>query len=470
MLRIISRFLWIPLVIYLLVLIGLGHYYRPQSDDLGWFYIVQQLGTKGTLQWLWQTNGGRFFSHLLIIGAVKTGWPITIPWLIPAITLLCQWIASFCFLRAINIYFPKCYHTQHPIFYSLVLTLVPMILVPQLSTALYWYTGAALYQWAYILTIFLFTAFIEWLYHKQLRWLIITVLLLICTGNTNELSSLFINLGFILVCGLLYRKNAIPLRILFLLSGVALVSLTINLSAPGLYLRNETMAANKTMYIAPLSWGFWLLAASWQILSLPISWILAAEVSTSITPTIKRKNWWLFFGVLATSLLLVLYGTGGSLALRTFNALTVFLFILLMAGLAGQATHQWEWIQPYKKWLFTMAVLASPLSYQIFQTWLSAPYFAIAYNNQRQAISHSGTDAPRLVSIQTVMDSLVDRDHGRQFIRQRAKQMPALLWFNDPSNEKNTVLQMLRLGDKDSLYWGNQKIFNDHYSFPVSGH
>jgi hypothetical protein len=167
LLRIFSRFLWIPLVIYLLVLIGLGQYSRPQSDDLGWFYIVQQLGTKGTLQWLWQTNGGRFFSHLLIIGAVKSGLPITIPWLIPAITLLSQWIASFCFLRTVSVYLPKNFLAQHMLFYSLVLTLIPLILVPQISTALYWYTGTALHQWAYILAIFLFTAFIQWLQHKQ---------------------------------------------------------------------------------------------------------------------------------------------------------------------------------------------------------------------------------------------------------------------------------------------------------------
>jgi hypothetical protein len=292
---------------------------------------------------------------------------------------------------------------------------------------------------------------------------------LICTSNTNELSSLFINLGFIAVCGVLFRKKAITFTTLLLLSGIALVALVINFSSPGLYLRKETMAANKSMLAAPFSWGFWLLAACWQILSLPISWVLAVDFSTSITSTIKRKNWWLFFGILATSFLLILFGTGGSLALGTFNALTVFMFMLAMAGLAGHAGGRWEWFQSYRRWLYTLAVLASPLSYQIAQTSLSAPYFADAYNYQRNVISDPGTAVPRLASIQTVMDSLVDREQSRQLIRQKAKQMPILLWFNEPGNEKNTILQMLRIKGKDSLYWGDKKILNDHFRSRVLG-
>jgi hypothetical protein len=453
-------------VIYLLILIVLGHYYRPQSDDLGWFYIVQQLGVKGTLQYLWQTNGGRFFSHLFIIGAVKSGWPISIPWLIPAITISCQWMASFTFLRAVRNHLPDHFLPPHLFFHSLVLTLLPLVLIPQPATALYWYTGAALYQWSYILALFLLTMFLQWLSHKQPIWLGLTVLLLFCTGNTNELSSLFTNLSFIGICFLLYTKKAIPRRVLILLSATAVIALAVNFSAPGLYIRKEIMTANKTFLSAPLSWIFWIMAAAWQIISLPISWVLAADLYHFGKFSIHRKQWWLFAGLLSAALLLLLYGTGGSLAFRTLNTLTVLLFILAMAGIAGRHPQSGYLPDRYRHWIYVLAILASPLTYQMMQTSLSAPHFSSAYDQQLRLIADTALAAPRLDPIQHTMDSLAAQKHHRQLIRQKAKQLPTLLWFNEPGNEKNTLLQMIRIKGKDSVIWGEKHILNDHYSFP----
>lgn len=453
-------------MIYLLILIALGYYSRAQSDDLGWFYIVQQLGAKGTLQWLWQTNGGRFFSHLLIVGAAKSGWPVAIPWIIPAITLTVQWLASFIFLRTIRTDLTGHLIIKNVFFYSLLLTLLPLVVMPELSTALYWYTGAALYQWPYILTLFLLSAFLKWLRHKQIIWLWLTILILFCTGNTNEFSALFINLSFITICLILFQVKAITGRILFLFAAAALIALLINFSAPGLYVRKDIMTANKPLLSTPANWVFWMSVSAWQVIRLPISWVLAADLYTSGKFRVKRKSWWIFVGLLAISLLVLLYGTGGSVALRTLNALTIAVFILVMAGIAGSKVNQWKIPEHTRKWIYTLAIIGSPLSYQMVQTGLSAPLFAHAYDQQLLVIADPDIAFPRVKPIQFTMDRKADQRYKRQLIRQKASQLPTLLWFNEPNNEKNTLLQMIRIHGKDSLIWGEKHILNDHYAFP----
>jgi hypothetical protein len=62
------------------------------------FLCCSKLGVQGGLDWLWHTNGGRIFSHLLILGVAKSGWPISLPWLVPAITIVAQWLASISLL------------------------------------------------------------------------------------------------------------------------------------------------------------------------------------------------------------------------------------------------------------------------------------------------------------------------------------------------------------------------------------
>jgi hypothetical protein len=464
-LRNLSRFLWIPLVIYLLTLIWLGRFSRPQVDDLGWFYVVQKLGVKDGLHWLWLTNGGRLFSHLLILGAAKTGWPITIPWLMPAITLICQWIASLSLLSAAKTFLPNNVIANHIFFYSLLLTIAPLAIVPQPSTAIYWYSGAALYQWAYITALFLISFFLRWIASKNPIWLFFTAVFLFCAGNTNELSSLFINISFIVLCYLLHKRKKIQGGAMIFLLIVAFLALVLNFTAPGVYERKALMSEGKNLLTTPAAWVFWMITAFWHILCLPLTWVLAAELSALKYNNALTKKWWIFFSILSVTVLLILHGTGGSLALRTLNALTVILFIVLMMGIISSCILPAGITAANRKWLYTLAIFATPLTYQMIQTAVSGPGFAKAYDAQWQAIQDPSQKVPVISTLEYTMDSLAKRTSNRKLLQTTASTMPSLLWFDQARNERTTLQYMLRLTGKEYVVWGQDSIFNDHYTF-----
>lgn len=465
--RNLSRFLWIPLAFYLITLMFLGYFNRPQSDDLGWFYAVGKLGGGGTLNWLWQTNGGRLFSNALIIGFTKTGWPLTHPWIIPSLSLTFLWLTNLYFVCSAKSLFQEKF-TEKPdcLFYSLAFTLFPITIFPEPFTAIYWYTGVTVYLWPYMATLILLASGMQYIKHKHVVYLIIMAIMLVCTGSTNELTSIIVNTCSIFGLFQLKKKQFITGKPFIMLSGIALLAMVINLSAPGLWIRESSMQQNLFFLTLPAAWIVWLGISLWHILTVPLSWIFITELSTTSNFYPAKQVRYFLIAIPLLVLGIILFGTGGSLPLRTANIFNIFLFVGLALACQGIVPANWINFRSYRKLIIVIAFFSSPLTYKLLQTVVSAPTFSKAYDLQWEKINKLESNAIQVLSLEKITDSLTSQKPNRQLIKKLVRQKPELLWYGDSNNEETTLLYMLRLSGKDSIIWNGKTIINDHYHFP----
>ena len=300
---------------------------------------------------------------------------------------------------------------------------------------------------------------------KNTVWLISTALLLFCTGNTNELSSLFINISFVVACYILYTRKRIQRSVLIFLSIAAFWALLLNFSAPGIFERKAMMSEGKNLLTTPVSWVFLMINACWYLICIPLTWILAAEYSALKSITHLSKRWGIFFCVLCLTLLLILHGTGGSLAFRTLNVLVIFLLAVLLAGILNRNIVSISFGMINRKGLYTLAVIAYPLTYHMIQAAVAGPGFAKAYDAQWNAVQDPTQRLPEVLTLSHTMDSIAKSGSSRKLLQATASKMPSLLWFEEAKNERSTLKYMIRLSRKESVRWGNVYLFNDHHSF-----
>jgi len=487
-------FFWGLTIIIIASLLLFGFWSHPLADDYILSYHLKQSGFWGLQKWIYNNNTGRYTSSFLGAAFAYKGFLYNY-YFVPLIVLLCASLWSFYWISTCISKITNCTSRKNVGVISIVAWLTYIIILPEKSTAFYWFSAAITYTTGTILFILYLSNWITLLSNnvhgikRALNQATTPILLFLIIG-TNELMALITMLGTIMLFAFLRpdlrSKHKITIVTTCLTGTTGLLLLFLS---PGIHQRvNGDLFSN--LIPAGLSTAIWLAVSVWYIMKLPIIWFILillyfAGLNTKtgeypsnlniLFPTLSQKR--LIFICLMIAIIplfLVLTGSHGSFPMRMLNVecLTIMGCLSILTyymGYKSQAKNHFAYLQNIviKKYfweLICIFVLISPLPYQIFQTFLSGYNYNLAFENQNEALRSATSNTVVLPSdIKTSRKQIIKNNnsfiYGRAIFREIGLQNPQLIYFEPIKQEKSFQYKMT-FYDLDSVKFGEDWYVN----------
>lgn len=435
-----------------------------QGDDYICNWLRQDHGFWSMQKWIYLNWSGRYTSSLLSVLASEQDVIFRAPWLFPVLLISAELIA-FCF------FFRSVLRTSFTdtLFLSAGALLVNANLLPEPSSAFYWFSGAATYQVPFVLCILL-AAFMYRLVKKRTPLNLWTsVLLVILITGSNEMSALIITPSLLATTYSLYRSQRIHGRDALWIAIAGLVCLIILFVSPGIHYRQSILPDPEILMTFPAILA-WALFSAWELFTKPCFWALALLMfylgNTGILQlSIPRRLLWQLTSIQLIALAAVLYSTHGSIPLRMLNVFTAFNALLIFVASASFGAHTRPILHPdalLRPWIMpilTVVILFSGITGYIFQSFLAAPFAQRVNRHWISSIAEASGKGVRYIAMPSYkesIDSLVNGSGLKVVMKDLASQPPALLRYPFVKGEEGTILHLVVRNKMDSVRVGNR--------------
>lgn len=484
----ISKYLLFSGLLFItLLLLYFSFWNVPSMDDYILFYLHQHLGFWGTQKWIYDHNTGRYLSSFLGALFSENNFLYQHYYLHSIILIISTLLAYFALLKTINRHFVLNTSNLSLTIYSLLFFLLSLTVCPEVSSKYYWFSAAITYQTANILIILIITSLLQACFSKNANrknaFIILSCFLIVLLNGTNEVSALlFIPL---LICALVIIKKLRLLRSdqIGAIIICAVISMGFLLLSPGIFERKNTIPTHG-IFTAMASSIFWLAAASWYIIKVPLFWLATIYLHIAgsrlakksfIKDELKKINRipLIRFSLISALVLYlfflpIAYGMNGSLPYRALNNIA-FILLLIFCFAAFYSGYRFPRSYPllitkYKYLLFILLILGNNFFFTLIQTTLSG-YFYKQVMQQKfsilEAARKHNKKYARIDDYSSAIDSLLQKkyhDHIKIVVRRLIVEKPSLIYFPYENNNYITNSYLLNYYRLDSIDIGGQTI------------
>ena len=456
----------IAVLVPLAAMLLLSSWNYIQGDDYICNWLRQDYGFWGMQKWIYLHNTGRYTSSFLAALASEKDLIFRAPWLFPVLLITAEVAAFFVFFHYV-------FRTSLPytLFLAASALLVNANLLPEPSSAFYWFSGAATYQVPFVLFILLVTSMYALVKKRTVLNLLVSVLLVVLITGSNEMSALIITPSVLVTSFFLYRSNRIHGRDALWIAIAGILSLVILFVSPGIHYRQSILPDPEILMTFPATLA-WAMFSIWELFTEPCFWAVAALMfylgNTGIIKLrIPRPLLWQLTAIQLLALAAVLYSTHGSIPLRMLNVYTAFNAILIFAAIASFAAglrpvfHEDAMLRPWIMAMLTAVILFSAITGSIFQSYLAAPFAKQVQDQWISSIreaSGKGSTFIAMPSYQESIDSLVNGSNLKVVMKDLASRPPALLKYPSGKGDKGTIFHLIVRHNMDSVRLGRETI------------
>ena len=352
-----SYLLWACILLCLLPFVILSFFNFMAFDDYLLWDAYRDQGFFEAQKMIYLHWEGRFTANFVCGVFEVTGIVRHYYFLVFLLFAFFTWAALLLLLHVVNVCcLSRSFSLSGLVPASLILLIMDLFVMAEISSGVYWFSAAAVYQTAFILFLLLAACMVRRFAGRGgslWRWDMGVVFLAILICGCNEIAAIALASCFLLVIGgCVYYRRTIP-RVLFLYLGVVLLTGGIIASTSGVLSFRRTAMQGHTGYagvvLILLVRG---LSVFYYILKEPLFWACAvtsyiigirmSSVLESLLPVLRSRK--LFIpGLLAIILFIlctlapVLAVTHGSIPERAINNLTSLtaFYLLLLAFLSG---------------------------------------------------------------------------------------------------------------------------------------
>jgi hypothetical protein len=352
------------LVLAILRHLALALYIHPYADDFSYAVAGMETPLGERLVQEYTSWNGRYFSNILVLlsplllGIAKGLWLYR---LAAILLIVLTWYAAYLFLRVL---LPKVVRSITATG-ALAFLLLQLHAMPDASEGFYWYTGAATYQLANVLSLLLAA---NWLVRSRsseqpsLLWYVVQSVLIIAIAGSNEVHMAFLVLGHAAYMLWKWREEARMDRPVVILLALAVVCGIVVAVAPGNATREALFPlrhdAWRTLTYSVAQTGRFTLI--WiAVLALPsfffIAFLRKGIAHGVIQPFSRPMNKWLVlaipFALVFVSMVVTYWPTGLLGQYRTLNMaqfyfIPIWFFALAVWDQAVFRKGQWFFAHP----------------------------------------------------------------------------------------------------------------------------
>jgi len=473
----IASFLFIGTCIYL------SFFNHPNTDDYILGYNIKNLGFLEYQEYIYKHWGGRFFTNILGALFAHNQFLFQHYYLHTILLIIFFFISSYFFLESIN----RCWLHQFFSFYIIVsitifadITLISCL--PQLSTALFWFSSSITYLTSLILLLCFFGILIRLLRlqlpHRQIPfWFLLWINIAMLCG-TNEIAALIT--GFILlIFAILTKKTIRFFNLMMLITAFVYLSFFLfSTLAPGnserlaLFGEKSIIAFFGGSFIRTVYTFFNIFQSPLFYLSAIIIFLLGVQYGGNTFVKKRGKNVLtnlvLCFTIIGISLFILhlplMYHSNGSLPERATNlyvmvtAITIFMAVFYSGTQLENQAIVLITVQPVTYTFFLVAmsvsIFCNSTSREIIKSIISAKLYDRVLKERTNILSNSKLKQVSLPNYDSATTFYYNKMYGnnqKEFLKQLILQKPTALFFDDDLSSEKNIQEIKKYYQLDSI-------------------